>query len=82
MKKASSELPLPEDELLSDAAQLANEKFPVDYVADFFELARAVLALGGEEIRTLFLKKVGEHLDTWNTQPSHGQASNGLLEKT
>jgi hypothetical protein len=61
---------------------LMGEKFPVDYVADFFELPHAVLALGGEEIRTLFLKKVGEHLDTWNTQPSHRKAWNCLLEKT
>ncbi|PZR77298.1 MAG: hypothetical protein DLM52_04890 [Chthoniobacterales bacterium] len=51
------------------------------YVIDFFELARPILALGGEAMRTLFLKKVGEHLDSWNTQPSHRQAWKRLLEK-
>jgi hypothetical protein len=50
------------------------------YVFDFFELARSVLALGGESIRITFLQKVGEHLDIWNTQPSHRQAWKKLLE--
>lgn len=50
------------------------------YVFDVFDLARAVLALGGEAIRPLFLKKVGHHLDTWNTQPSHRQSWKRLLE--
>jgi hypothetical protein len=51
------------------------------YIFDFFELARSVLALGGEPIRITFLKKVGEHLDTWNTQPRHRQAWQQLLQK-
>jgi hypothetical protein len=50
------------------------------YVADFFDLSRSVLALGGERIRALFLRKVGEHLDNWNTQPRHRQAWKNLLE--
>jgi hypothetical protein len=50
------------------------------YVFDFSDLARSVLALGGEQIRTTFLQKVGEHLDLWNTQPSHRQAWKSLLE--
>ncbi len=50
------------------------------YVFDFFDLARSVLALGGEHIRTTFLQKVGEHLDLWNTQPSHRQVWKSLLE--
>lgn len=50
------------------------------YVFDFSEFARSVLALGGEPIRITFLQKVGEHLDTWNTQPSHRQAWKKLLE--
>jgi SacI restriction endonuclease len=50
------------------------------YVFDFFGLARAVLALGGNAMRRLFLQKVGVHLDTWNTQPSHRQAWKRLLE--
>ena len=50
------------------------------YVFDFFEFARSVLALGGEPIRITFLQKVGEHLDSWNTQPSHRQAWKKLLE--
>jgi hypothetical protein len=52
------------------------------YVFDFTEFARSVLALGGEPIRITFLQKVGEHLDTWNTQPSHRQAWKKLLEST
>jgi hypothetical protein len=51
------------------------------YVFEFFEFARSVLALGGETIRSTFLQKVGEHLDTWNTQPSHRQAWKKLLEE-
>ena len=50
------------------------------YVFDFFDLAKSVLALGGEHTRTTFLQKVGEHLDLWNTQPSHRQAWKNLLE--
>ena len=50
------------------------------YVFDFSEFARSVLALGGEPIRITFLQKVGEHLDLWNTQPSHRQAWKRLLE--
>lgn len=50
------------------------------YVADTMDLARSVLALGGESSRTSFLKLIGEHLDLWNTQPSHRQAWKGLLE--
>ena len=50
------------------------------YIFDFFELARSVLALGGEAIRITFLKKVGEHLDTWNIQPRHRQAWQKLLQ--
>src|SRR2546426_12363706 len=51
------------------------------YIFDFFDLARSVLALGGESMRTTFLRKVGEHLDKWNTQPRHRQAWKKLLEK-
>ena len=50
------------------------------YVFDFFDLARSVLALGGEPIRFTFTKQVGEHLDVWNTQPVHRQAWKRLLE--
>jgi hypothetical protein len=49
------------------------------YIFDFFDFARSVLALGGESIRITFLQKVGEHLDLWNTQPSHRQAWKGFL---
>jgi len=49
------------------------------YIFQFYELSRSVLALGGESIRTTFLRKVGEHLDTWNTQPQHRQAWQKLL---
>lgn len=52
----------------------------INYVFDFFDFARSVLALGGESIRITFLQKVGEHLDLWNTQPSHRQAWKGFLE--
>jgi hypothetical protein len=51
------------------------------YVFDFFELARGVLAIGGEPIRNTFLTKAGEHLDTWNTQPRHRQAWQKLLQQ-
>jgi len=51
------------------------------YLFDFFDLARSVLALGGEAIRTTFRRKVGEHLDKWNTQPRHRQAWKKLFEK-
>jgi hypothetical protein len=50
------------------------------YVFDFFDLARSVLSLGGEHIRTTFLQKVGEHLDLWTTQPSQRQAWKNLLD--
>jgi len=50
------------------------------YHFQFLELARGVLALGGEAVRSTFLRKVGEHLDTWNTQPRHRQAWKRLLE--
>jgi len=50
------------------------------YIFDFLDLARAVLALGGSAMRRLFLQKVGEHLDAWNTQPSHRHAWKCLLE--
>jgi SacI restriction endonuclease len=50
------------------------------YVADFFRLAEVVLALGGEAARQTYLRQVGEHLDRWNTQPSHRQAWKRLLE--
>ncbi len=50
------------------------------YIFDFFDLARSVLALGGEAFRITFLKKVGDHLDNWNTQPRHRQAWQKLLQ--
>ncbi len=50
------------------------------YVFDFFDLARSVLALGGEAMRATFLRKIGEHLDSWNTQPANRQAWKQLLE--
>ncbi len=50
------------------------------YVFDFFNLARSILALGGESLRITFLQKVGEHLDFWNTQPAHRQAWKKILE--
>jgi hypothetical protein len=50
------------------------------YIFDFFDLARSILVLGGEDIRITFLQKVGEHLDVWNTQPSHRKAWKSLLE--
>ena len=49
------------------------------YVFDLIELARAVLAIGGEAIRIKFLTEVGRHLDEWNTQPRHRQAWQKLL---
>ncbi len=42
-----------------DTAFAAGQSF---YVFDFFGLARAILALGGNAMRRLFLQKVGEHL--------------------
>jgi hypothetical protein len=60
-----------------DSAFAAGQSF---YVFDFFSLARAVLALGGNAMRRLFLQKVGEHLDTWITQPSHRQAWQRALQ--
>jgi len=50
-------------------------------IFDFFDLARSVLALGGESIRITFLTKAGEHLDKWNTQPRHRQAWQKLLRE-
>jgi hypothetical protein len=50
------------------------------YVFSFFPFARSILALGGDPIRITFLQKVGEHLNVWNTQPSHRQAWKKLLE--
>ena len=50
------------------------------YVFNFFPFARSILALGGDPIRITFLQKVGEHLNIWNTQPSHRQAWKKLLE--
>jgi hypothetical protein len=51
------------------------------YLFDFGELARSVLALGGEAIRVTFLREVGENLDTWNTLPRHRQAWKEILEQ-
>lgn len=50
------------------------------YIFDFFDLARSVLAIGGETMRLTFLRKVGDHLDQWNTQPRNRQDWKGLLE--
>lgn len=50
------------------------------YVFDFFDLARSLLAIGGEALRATFLRKVGEHLDQWNTQPRNRQDWKKLLE--
>lgn len=50
------------------------------YTFDFFDLARSVLALGGDAVRITFLRKVGEHLDIWNTQPANHEAWKNLLE--
>ncbi|MBI2059342.1 MAG: restriction endonuclease, SacI family [Nitrospirae bacterium] len=50
------------------------------YVFDFFQLARSVLALGGEAARITFIKCVGEHLNRWNTQPAHRQSWKKLLD--
>ena len=50
------------------------------YAFDFFDLARSVLALGGEPIRAAFIRMVGEHLDQWNTQPRNRQDWKKLLE--
>ena len=51
------------------------------YVVDLLELGRGVLALGGEPIRRSFLRKVGAHLDKWNTQPRHRQEWKRSLEE-
>jgi hypothetical protein len=51
------------------------------YVFDLLDFARGVLALGGEPIRATFLRKVGEHLDKWNTQPGNRQDWKRLLER-
>ncbi|MBI2947833.1 MAG: restriction endonuclease, SacI family [Verrucomicrobia bacterium] len=70
-----------EDEAaLKDRVQTAFASGQNLYVFDFFELARSVLALGGERIRAAFLCKVGEHLNTWSTQPAHRQTWKKLLE--
>ncbi|MCE2970280.1 MAG: restriction endonuclease, SacI family [Burkholderiales bacterium] len=50
------------------------------YLIDTLDLARAVFALVGDEGRRRFLERVGEHLNTWNTQPGHRQAWKKLLE--
>jgi hypothetical protein len=50
------------------------------YHCDLFELAKVVLALVGESGRIAFLRRVGEHLNTWNTQPRHRRAWKSLLE--
>lgn len=50
------------------------------YRTDLLELAKAVLTLAGETGRVLFLSRVGEHLNEWNTQPRHRQAWKVLLE--
>jgi hypothetical protein len=50
------------------------------YLIDTLELARAVFALVGDEGRRRFLERVGEHLNTWNTQPGHRRAWKKLLE--
>lgn len=49
------------------------------YCSDFFELAKVVLALVGNAGRVDFLRRVGEHLNAWNTQPSHRKAWKSLL---
>jgi hypothetical protein len=50
------------------------------YHADLFDMAEIVLGLAGEGGRITFLKRVGEHLNAWNTQPRHRQTWKGLLE--
>lgn len=50
------------------------------YHADLIDLASTVLALAGETGRTEFLRRVGEHLNEWNTQPRHRQGWKTLLE--
>ncbi len=50
------------------------------YRMDMLGLARSVLALAGESGRTYFLHRIGEHLNTWNTQPSPRRARKALLE--
>ena len=51
------------------------------YIFNLLDIARSVLAVGGETFRAAFLQKVGEHLDLWNTQPRHRQAWKKLLEE-
>lgn len=50
------------------------------YLIDTLALAHAVFALVGDEGRRRFLERVGEHLNTWNTQPGHRRAWKKLLE--
>lgn len=50
------------------------------YRIDLLELLGAVLTLAGGAGRVAFLRRVGEHLDQWTTQPSHRQAWKRLLE--
>jgi hypothetical protein len=51
------------------------------YIFHFVDIARSLMAIGGEPFRATFLQKVGEHLDLWNTQPRHRQAWKKLLEE-
>ena len=50
------------------------------YVTSIPILANTILSIGGEELRTAFLKEVGIQLDTFNTQPKHREAWKNLLE--
>lgn len=50
------------------------------YRSDFFDLAKAIFTLTGDGGRVAFLRRVGEHLNEWNTQPSHRTAWKKLLE--
>lgn len=50
------------------------------YRIDLFDLVATVLALVGAAGRINFVRRVGEHLDKWATQPSHRQAWKRLLE--
>ncbi len=69
-----------EEEAIGDRVKRAFAAGQNLYIFNFSDLARSVLALGGEAIRITFLKKVGEHLDAWNTQPRHRQAWQKLLQ--
>jgi hypothetical protein len=51
------------------------------YVFEFRDLARTVLALGGESARRTFLVRVGQHLDDWSSNPAHRQAWQQLLKE-